>query len=180
MPELRAALDLRDGGGHVPEGRGHHREQPIRIRGRPLQEEVVVGAHAREHELRLLQPQEGPGAEAAHVGIEDLGMDPLLIEVGEASLGRVRPRRKIVHGVGAVGEGPVEAGDGGDPDGQEGLAAHEPDVLAALSLDVRDGVAPLARHPRGPDVGGLRDVAVGVDHAVAVEEVAHGECLRPG
>ena len=112
VPRAGAALDLAHGGLHVPERRRHDRDQPLRIRTAPVDQEVVVGPHALEHELRLFQIQKTPRAEAAHVRVEDLRVDALPVHVLESGLRVVGGRDGIREGVGVIRKQAVELGHG--------------------------------------------------------------------
>jgi hypothetical protein len=107
-----AALDLAHRRGHVPERRRHHGHEPARIGAGPLEQPVVVGAHAGEHELRVADAQEAARPEAAHVRVEHVRVQLLLVHEGEARLGVVHGRRDVVVGLAHVRERAGVAGRG--------------------------------------------------------------------
>ena len=164
------ALDLLHGLANIPERCRHDGNQSLRIFAAPIDEKVVVGAHALEHELGLLQPQETPRTEPAEVGIEDLGVDALFVHQREAGLGVVGARRNVVVAVRDIGEAPVEARHGVEAGAAAHLVADHPKVAPVDFLDVGDEVAPFARHARRPHVGGLGDMRVGVDDLEPIED----------
>jgi len=166
------SLDLLNGLLDTPEGQRDHRQQAVRVRARPIDEEIVVGPNALEHQRRLLEPQKAPRPEAAEIGIEDHRVDALLVHQLQSRMrvvGRLRDvvvaHRNVRIGV-MVSRHRVEAGPAG------GLIADEPHVATVDSADVGNLVAPLARDARGPDFRRLGDVGVDVDHLVTIEELS--------
>ena len=133
MPDVSAALDLGCGGLDVPEGGRHHRDEATRIGRDPLDEPVVVGAHAREHELGVVQPEEGLAPEASDVRVEGHRPGADLVHVGEARLGVVGGGRALVQIPGNGGEGLRPARHGGGAHGNLAFLASElPDVDAVV------------------------------------------------
>jgi hypothetical protein len=171
VPEGRAALDLVHPGIDIPEGARHHGDEALRIGAAPLDQEVVVGLHALEHELGIPDLEEGLGPEAAGVGVENLGMDAVVVHQGQTRLGVPGRGRTLVEGHAALGKRAVVAGRGHEAGAHARvLAAHDPDVPALDALEMGDGIAPFRRQPGGPGVGRLGDVGIGVDGAVPIEE----------
>jgi hypothetical protein len=180
VAEVRAALDLLDGSLDVPERHGRHTLQSVGVRRAPLDEEVVVAPHAVEDELRVSHLAEGARAKATDVGIENLGVDLLLVHEGEACLGVVHGIRDLRIAGGEVRRRPgvarhrVRAGHAHD------LATRHPQVATLPLLDVGDAIAPPARQPRGPRVCGLGEVGVDVDDLKTVEDgLGHGDSFAP-
>jgi hypothetical protein len=81
MPRPGAALDLLDCGLHVPVGERHDREESTAVGRGPVDQEVVVGAHAGEFRLVVIEATEDLIAESADVGIEDHRPDAELVHV---------------------------------------------------------------------------------------------------
>ena len=169
MPDLAAAVDLGHGGVDVPEGRRHHRNEAARIGRDPLDQPVVVGAHAGEHELGIVQPEEGLAAEASDVGVERHrpGADP--VHVREARLRVVGGGRTLVQVPRNRRERlrPARHRRGADRDLPR-PASELPDVDAVVRAQhARRRVLELPGQARGPDVARLGDVGVGVDEPVS-------------
>ncbi len=164
------ALDLAHRGGEIPERRRHDRNQAPRVCAAPFEQEVVVGAHALEHQLRVAEAQEAAGAEAADVRVDHVAPELLLVHPGEAGLRVVHRGRDVLIALAHVGEGAGVTRGRVRARHAAGLIADEPEVDAVHVADVRYAVAPLARDARRPHVGGLGDVRVDVDDAMAVEE----------
>ena len=74
-------------------GRASHRQQPVRVGARPVDEEVVVGLHALEHQLRAPEPKEATRSEAAEVRVEDHRVDALFVHQLRAARWRRRTPR---------------------------------------------------------------------------------------
>ena len=170
MSFRRGALDLLDRCFDVPEGQGHHRQQAIQVGARPVDEEVVVGADALEHQLGLAEAQEAARAEAAEVRIEHHRVDLLFVHEREPRLRVVRGGRDVVVAHRNVRVRARVAGHRVEAGPARRLVADEPHVAAFDLADVRHLVAPLAGHTVGPDVCGLGDVRVDVDDLVLLEQ----------
>jgi hypothetical protein len=131
-----------------PRTASRHRDQPIRIGAAPVDQEVVVGAHALEHQLGLLELEEAARAEAAHVRVQDLRVDVLGVHVREARLRVVRARRDVVVALRTVRQRAVEAGHRDQARRAGGLVADEPHVASLDALHVRHRVAPFFTETR--------------------------------
>ena len=165
VPEGRGAFDLAHRGRHVPERQGSDRHEALGGGPDPVDQEVVVGTHAREHQLRVVEPEEDGRGETADVRIEDLRVDAARVHHFQAFGGvvgcrmRVGQRRRyrrplVLPAVARACRRRAEV-----------LIAHQPHLRAArrVPLHVRNAIAPLRRDPAGPEVGGFRDVRIRVD-----------------
>src|SRR5690606_25555529 len=94
------ALDLPRGRLRIPKRRRADRDEAPRIRRDPLEEEIVVRANAREHQLGVAEPEEGLVPEAADVRVERHRPDADLVHVREARRGVVRRRRRLGEALG--------------------------------------------------------------------------------
>ena len=118
VAHVAAAMDLRDRLFDVPEGRRHHRDEALRVGLDPLDEPVVVGAHAGHHQVAIAEPEEGLAAEAADVRVEGHRPGADLVHVLEARLRVVGRRRALVDVLRDRREGLVPARHrGGRPPG---------------------------------------------------------------
>ena len=201
VAELEAAIDLRDRLVHVPEGDGHDRQQPLRIDGGPLVQEVVVGADAGEHELGVLKLEEVLIPEARHVRVDDVGVHPVLVHALQALRRVVGAGVEVLEGR-RVGRRPLApAGHRRDADRRRGLSVEDPDVTRHLRVRARipvprrlpgdvanvgHHVAPLLRRDtRCEEVVRLRHVRVDIDdldlvgdHACLQREAMTGRAAR--
>ena len=137
------ALDLGDGNVCAELGQDRAGAEAVRVDRRELGDPVVVDLHHREMELRVLVGSRELGA---GVGEEDLGIDPIGIEVEEARLGVVRPGCHV-----------------GQQAWWQGRTGDDPEVSIRPVLDVRDPVRPLLRCSRLVEVPRLGHVPVGRD-----------------
>ena len=91
-PSSMPRSDLGDSQVDVPVRRRHDRDEPARVGRRPVAQEVVVGAHAQDLELGVVDREELLAPEAGDVGVDDLGPRPDRIHVREAARRRRTPR----------------------------------------------------------------------------------------
>ena len=129
---------------------------------------VVEGADGLESVLLVVVgiAERAPG-DAGDVAKEGVHVHAVLVHRSDACRGDVGDVGDLFPALGCLG--PVRQGavDDGDAGLVPGLAVDEPGVMLAVDrLEVGDLVAPLARHPVGPRVGGLLKVIVGRDHVV--------------
>ncbi len=175
MAEIGTALDLADGLVGIPEGCCGDRYQAVGVLARPVDQEVVVGPHALEHQLGLAQLEKAPRTEAADIGIQDLGADPLLVHERETGLRVVGTGGQIVPGI-AVGGGKhtVKARHRVRARCAGGAPPDDPHILAVSPLHTRNVIAPLGGHARGPQIRRFGQMRVDVDDGIAIEEIGHG------
>ena len=175
MTRGRAPLHLRHRGRDVPERGRHDREQATRIGAAPLEQEVVVRADARQHQLRVAEPEELLVPEAGHVRIQRLGPDPDRVQVLEPGVGLPRRERDLVHVARRARERLRPARDRGVTNrDQRGAVGEMPGVATGLGVpqEPRPEVAEPRREPGRPDVAGLGHVGVDIDHPFGVRHRA--------
>ena len=80
VPAPDATLELGHREVDVPEGQRGHGEQAGGVGAAPVGEEVVVRAHARVDEVAVAEAEEVAVAETAHVRVQHLRVDALLVE----------------------------------------------------------------------------------------------------
>ena len=177
-------LGLGHGCVHVP-GREHrHGEEAAARVGLHLGHGVVVDLHAQQAQLGVLHDVGDPlAAEADGVGEADLGVDPRVVHDLDARLDVEGAEVDLVLG-------PLEERLGGaalaalavdDPAaaGEAELGAVDvPHGLAVDLDDVGDPVGVLGRGTLGPQVVGLGQMGVGIDHPQPLQCQRH-PCL-PG
>ena len=172
VAHLVAPAHLRDRGVDVPERQHRHGDEPAGVGRAELGQPVVVGPHALGGELLRHLREEHVAVEADDVRVEHLVVDAHLVHVGEPRLGVDRRGDGLVERAGVRRRELGPAGLGEGPDAVELAVADVPVVLLAALVEahVRHEVAPLRRHPRGPEVGRLDDVGVDVRHRVALAQ----------
>ena len=147
----------------VLEGQRTDPAQPVRRRGRPFGEPVVVDLAARDGELRVLDPTELE----SEPRVDDGEVDPLRVEdlhaargveAGRVQVLVVATLPEVLERLAGVAE-PDEAPVGRD------LVVDEALVVAGRLVPAQPDapVAQVRREVAGPQVGGLADVTVRVD-----------------
>ena len=173
------ALHFVDAGLDVPEGHGHDRDEAVGFDAGPFDQEVVVGADAFEAQGLVGQGEEVAAAEAADVGVDDLGVHAVFVHPLEPLADFPGAVVGLLQGRRVVGRRGFPAGHRGAGGGHELLAAHDPAVLVDFVVedDVGDEVAPLfGGDAIRPQVFGLGHVGVGVDHLDSVaDHLGHGK-----
>jgi hypothetical protein len=182
VAEAGAAFDLGDRGLHVPERERRDRDQAARIGAAPIGQEVVVGAHAGEHQLGILKSEEDLAPEPADVGVDRHGPDRERVHVAQPGVG-------IVGGEGDLGEAVRRGREGLSPAGGRGMAdgrdrraiADDPDLAAGsrVARDVGSQRGVLRGESLREEVRRLGDVAVGIDDPVD-DRIAHRKLLLAG
>ena len=169
VPHLGAAFDLDHRGLDIPERGREDRNEPPRVWRNPIDQEVVVGPHAGQHELRIIEAQKSLAPKATHVGVEGHGPDPDTIHVLEPSGGVVTGLRHFIHVSGRTGKRLRPAGHGGEAHRHEAIRVADGPTLGLgglVSHDARGHVLVTRRQTTRPEVSGLRHMGIDINHPI--------------
>ena len=161
--------DLRHGGLGRPDGDDALWDEAVACRGPLLDQPVVVGLHAGDLELRVLEPPEGLSGHPCDGGEENRIADARSIHDLEPFRRLVRRRRDLVpSGRFDVAVGHQGTSPGGMPVEEHLPVDHPPFRALGAPLQVWNAVAPpFLGEPGGPEVRRLLDVVVRADQRVS-------------